>query len=237
MDTMRWLHEEGLIRLAAVGDRLHDPISAYTIAIADGTVTAHPASGNGLGANPITMAADDLPPPAGTRKRLLIAGITSNESMLIINLAATHTISIIGENERAVARSWILQLLLDPDCTVTTNNEALTVPTEPRCRLAFIPGAGTAVFTADDRRPPPTTVTLGSTETLPDRLEISTGGSGGMYMSARYWPLRTIHRIRDQSWTALSAKITSESPLSTPATHSPNLDRATSAHTVGSSRD
>lgn len=209
-DTIRWLHDEGLVRLAGVADRTAHPVVAYTIDIADGTVNAHPASGSGLGSDVTTMAADDLPLPTGTRRRLVIVGVTTSDAMLIIDLAAVQTLSLEGEHPQAVARSWILQLLLNPEITLTTNNSAIAIDATNRCRVAFIPGAATPRFTVDDQRPPPTTIALGTADDPPNRLDIAADGSGAMYLGARYWALRAIHQVHEDSWAALIADFARE---------------------------
>lgn len=206
-DTMRWLHEEGLVRLAGVAARLSQPVAAYTIDINDGTVTVHPTTGVGSGSDVMTLPADDLPFPIGTRRRLVIVGVTPAEAMLVVDLASAHTLSLTGTRAQAVVRSWILQLLLNTEVTLTTNSPALAVAVDTRCRVAFIPGAPAVTLAIDDHRPPPTTLSIGVDDDLPDRIEAAADGTGAVYLGARYWPLRLVHHINDDTWADVSRQL------------------------------
>ncbi|MBL1079758.1 hypothetical protein JK358_35690 [Nocardia sp. 2] len=221
-DTMRWLHDEGLVRLAGVASRRTLPIAAYTVDITDGTVTVHPTTGAGPESEVLTMPADDLPFPIGTRQRLVIAGVTASEAMLVVNLAATHRMLLTGDHAQAVARSWVLQLLLNSEVTLTTNSPDLAIDTESRCRIAFIPGAPSTTLTVDDHRAPTTSLTLGGDDDLPDRLETASDGSGALYLGARYWPLRVVHHLRDTAWTAINNQLNHPPEDTTPVVDAPN---------------
>jgi hypothetical protein len=206
-DAVRWLHEEGLVRLASVGGRIPDPIVAYTIDIATGAVSAHPATGVGLGSDVVTLSADDLPGPIGTPKRHLVVGITTTDAVLVVDLAVADRMSINGDRPETVARSWVMQLLLNEEITITTNSADLAIAESPRCRHGFIPGAGATIVTIDDKRPPVTTVTLNSSDDGPDHLDIAADGTGEMYLGARFWQLRSIMQVEDGAWEALADRL------------------------------
>lgn len=206
-DTVRWLHDEGLVRLAGVAEGMPETIVAYTIDVATGTVTAHPATGGGVGADAVSLAADDLPYPVGTAKRLVIAGVTTTDSVLVIDLAATLTIAINADHPEQAARSWVMQLLLNPEITITTNSADVAIGTSARLRQSFIPGGGATLVNVDDTRPPVTAVTLNATTDGPDHLDVAADGTGEMYLGARFWQLRQVMRIEDASWSALAARL------------------------------
>ncbi|MEV6255656.1 hypothetical protein ACIHAX_11810 [Nocardia sp. NPDC051929] len=210
-DTVRWLHDEGLVRLAGVADGISETIVAYTIDIATGTVSAHPATGGAVGADVVSLAADDLPYPAGTARRLVIAGVTNTDSVLVVDLAATLTIAINADHPEQAARSWVLQLLLNPEVTITTNSADVAIGTSARLRQSFIPGGGATLINVDDTRPPLTAVTLNATTDGPDHLDVATDGTGEMYLGARFWQLRQVMRIEDSAWSALAARLESVS--------------------------
>ncbi|MGA4792310.1 hypothetical protein [Nocardia sp. AB354] len=199
-DTVRWLHEEGLVRLAGVGERSLHPIAAFTIDVATGMVGAHPASG--ASSDVSTFAADDLPHPVGSPKRLVIVGVTTSESMLVVDLAAALTISINADQPEAAARSWVLQLLLNPEITISTNSAEVAIGNSPRCRRSFIPGGGATIINIDDMNPPLTTVTLNGAEG-PDHLDVETDGTGEMYLGSRFWSLRQVMTVGDAAWSEL----------------------------------
>lgn len=227
-DAIRWLHEEGLSRLAGVGDRSAHPIAAFTVDIATGTVGAHPTSGSGSDVS--TFAADDLPHPAGTPKRLVVVGITAAEAMLVVDLAAALTISINADQPEAAARSWVLQLLLNPEITISTNSAAVAIGDSPRCRRSFIPGSAATIVNIDDMNPPLTTVTLDAATDGPDHLDIEADGTGEMYLGSRFWSLRQVLTVGDSAWSALVDQMsqTSESEAASPGSANPRPRPATS---------
>ncbi|MFD0364590.1 hypothetical protein ACFQZZ_24375 [Nocardia sp. GCM10030253] len=215
-DTVRWLQEEGLMRLAGVADRASETIAAYTIEVATGTVNAHPATGSGGGGADVTsFAADDLPHPIGTAKRLVIVGVTTSHALLVVDLAATLTIAINADRPAEAARSWAIQLMLNPEITITTNSADVAIGTSPRLRQSFIPGGGATVLNVDDTRPPLTSVTLNATSDGTDYLDVGGDGTGEMYLGASFWPLRHVMTIKDDAWSALAAQL--EDPANDPA--------------------
>ena len=209
-DAVRWLHEEGLVRLVGIGGRIPDPIVAYTINIATGAVSAHPLTGVGLGSDVMTVSADDLPRPVGTSKRLLVAGVTTTAAVLVLDLAVADRISINGDHTEAAARAWVMQLLLNPEITITTNSGELAIADSPRCRHGFIPGAGATIVTIDDKRPPVTTVSLNTSDDGPDHLEIAPDGTAEVYLGARFWQLRQIVQVQDGAWNALADRLATQ---------------------------
>ncbi|WP_063821161.1 hypothetical protein [Nocardia araoensis] len=208
-DTVRWLHDEGLVRLAGVADGISDIIVAYTIDVATGTVSAHPATGGGVGADVVSLAADDLPYPTGTARRLVVAGVTTTDAVLVIDLAATLTIAINADHPEQTARSWVLQLLLNPEVTVTTNSADVAIGSSARLRQSFIPGGGATLVNVDDTRPPVTAVTLNPATEGPDHLDVAPDGTGELYLGARFWQMRQVMRIEDAAWAALAARLES----------------------------
>ncbi|WP_043601626.1 hypothetical protein [Nocardia otitidiscaviarum] len=206
-ETLRWLYEEGLQRLAGVGARQSNPIAAYTVAVATGTVTVHPATGAEGGSDAITLSAEDLPHPADSSRRLVVVGITSAEAALIVDLESTLGMAINADRPECVARSWAMQLMLNPEITLTTNSAATAIGGSERYRHTFIPGGGATLINIDDARPPITTVTLNPTTESPDHLDVEADGSGECYLGTRFWRLRKVMTIDDTTWSALSATL------------------------------
>lgn len=219
-DTVRWLHDDGLKRLAAVGGRVAHPIAAYTVDVATGAVTAHPATGEGRGSDAMTLAADDLPLADGTPGRLVVVGVTPAEAVLAIDLATTLAIAINGRDPDAPARSWVMQLLLNADLTLTTNGAATAIGASGRYRYRFTPGVTATTLTVDDRRTPITTISLNPEASGPDHLDLTEDG-GELYLGARFWKLRQVLGIDDATWSAL------EDTLDAPPTMDQQADGAT----------
>ncbi|MFE3081483.1 hypothetical protein [Nocardia tengchongensis] len=205
-DTVHWLHDEGLARLAAVGGAAASPLAAYTVEIATGTVTAFPAAVTGPGTDVLTLPADDLPNPAGTPGRLVVVGVTATESVLVLDLAALPELNINAEHPEHTARAWLVQLLLTPGITITTNSVELEVPGSDRCRFTFIPG-GDTLLTVDDRQPPATTITLNAATEGTGQLDVAPDGAAELYLGTRFWQLQNALSLNDGTWTALIAQL------------------------------
>ncbi|MEV6280185.1 hypothetical protein [Nocardia sp. NPDC051832] len=203
-ETVRWLHEEGLARLAGIAQRMPNPLCAYTIDVATGSVTGHPVTGVGLGSDVLTLTADDLPYPVGTSKRLVVVGVTLTESILVVDLAVAQNISVNAFDPVRIIRSWVAQLLLNREVALTTNSADFAVPAGDRCVHAFLPGTGGTVINVDDRHPPITTIALNSNSDGPDHLDVDADGVGEMYLGARYWALRTVFGVNEPVWAALT---------------------------------
>lgn len=203
-DAIGWLHEEGLTRLAALGSGSPNPAVAFSVDVSTGIVTKFPAANGGIGADSSTVAADDLPAPLDSSNRLVVVGITSSDQILVVDLAGSLVIGINGDRPEAAARSWVMQLLLNPDITVTTNSADVAIGSSPRCRKSFIPGGGGSIVSVDDGNPPVTTVSMNSDVEGSDYLDLLGDGTGEMYLGARVWPLRLVMTIGDAAWSALS---------------------------------
>ncbi|WP_280438487.1 hypothetical protein [Nocardia carnea] len=203
-DAIGWLHEEGLARLAALGGDSGHPTVAFAVDVATGIITKYPAANGGIGADSSTVGADDLPGPLETARRLVIVGITSNEQLLVVDLAGSLMIGINGDRPELAARSWVCQLLLNPEVTITTNSSEVALGGGSRCRKSFIPGGGGSIVSVDDGRPPVTTVSMNSEVEGADYLELLGDGTGEMYLGARVWQLRMVLTIADAPWSVLS---------------------------------
>jgi hypothetical protein len=204
-DTIRWLHSDGLKRLTGIGGRLPQPVAAYTVDVATGTVTAHPVSGVGLGSEALTVAAEELPFPAATPGRLVIVGVTSAESVLVLDLTTVLEMAILADNAEQVARSWVLQLLLNPELSLTTNSIETAIGDSDRYRCRFTPGVSATILTIDDRRNPLTTIRLNPSSDDPDHLDVAPDNTGELYLGARFWRLRHVMTVGESAWSALGA--------------------------------
>ncbi|MFE4455807.1 hypothetical protein ACFROC_00485 [Nocardia tengchongensis] len=205
-DTVRWLHDEGLARLAGVGADAPGPIVAYTVEVATGMVTVFPAEVIGPGTDVVSVPADDLPAATGTPKRLVVVGVTVTDAVLVLDLAAVRSLGVFATRPEFVIRAWIMQLLLDPDLIITTNSDALAVEAGTRLRHTFIPGGGTLV-TIDDKQPPVTTITLNPATEGPERLEVAADRSAELYLGTRFWQLHRVLGIDELTWADLVARL------------------------------
>ncbi|WP_040834068.1 hypothetical protein [Nocardia brevicatena] len=203
-DAVCWLHEEGLNRLAALGES-SGPVVAYTVEVTTGLITVYPSTNKGIGVEATSLAADDLPAPAEHSNRLVVVGITHNDALLVVDLAGSLMVAVNGDRPELVARSWATQLLLNPDITLTTNSAEIAIGTSPRCKKSFIPGGGGSIISVDDGKPPVTTIAMNSPMDSTDYLEISPGGLGEMYLGPRFWQLSHVMTIADGPWEKLAS--------------------------------
>lgn len=212
-DTVRWLHAEGLSRLVGIGERALHPIVAYTIDIATGAISAHPDTGAAMGTEVMTLAADDLPRSVGTPKRLLVVGVTTADSVLVVDLGHFRRIGLTADNPVAPARAWAMQLVLNPDITLTTNSADLAISGSARCTQSFIPGSGAMVINVDDKNPPVTTISLNPGTDEIDHLDVAADGTAELYLGARFWRLRQVMSIDDDAWQILAAVLCPDSAV------------------------
>jgi hypothetical protein len=201
-DTVRWLHDSGLCRLAAFAEAAPELVIAYAVATSDGTIAAYP-----MLAGPVsTMRADELPAEASAPGRLVVVGIVG-DTVLVVDLSAVLAIAIHADDPMPVLRSWMAQLLLNPSVTLTTNSAAADAVDTPRYRQMFIPGRGPTILTVDDGRPPVTTVTLNPSADSTDRLDVTANGGGELRLGNRSWSLRQLMTIDKAAWSSLATRI------------------------------
>lgn len=199
--TIRWLHDDGLRRLAAFAERSNGACVAYTVACADGAIVGYPAVGSSV----VETSADELPELQDSPGRLVVVGVLIGEMVLVVDFSALVGIGIVADNAPSVVRSWAAQLLLNPDIMLATNDRA-DMGITPRYRYTFIPGGGATRVTVDDGNPPVTTITLNPETMVQDRLEVAARG-GTMCIGARTWRLRHVMAIDEAAWASLAASV------------------------------
>lgn len=224
-DTMRWLHDDGLRRLSGYADSSPQRFSAFTVACADGSIKAFPASG----ADPISTAADTLPNAADTPGRLVIIGVAEQDSVLVVDMAATLSLAINADDPEALVRAWVAQLLLNPDITINTNDSSADVGLSPRYRHTFIPGGESTMLTINDGLPPVTTVTCNPTSEIDDCLDVTPEGFALLRIGDHAWTLRQVVTLARPAWEQLAtillddepseASDSTDSPLAEPDSH------------------
>lgn len=199
-DAVRWLHDDGLRRLAGLGNELPDTAAAYTVRVSNGDITSYPVNGGGG----VTLGAEDLPTPAETSGRLIVVGVIASGALLVIDLAAALTISVNGAEPDGVLRAWAAQLLLNHHITLTTNSTGLGIGS-PRFRHVFIPGSAVTILTIDDGYPPVTTVCVNPSDEGHDRLDLTGDNTGRLSFGSRFWLLWRTMSIGTAAWNELLA--------------------------------
>lgn len=202
-DTVRWLHDDGLLRLAAYAE-LGDYV-AFTVAATDGAIVAYPFDQ----ATTHATTAPQLPDPAFTSKRLVVVGVATGNRVVVANLAQTPALGIQADQAESVMRSWSAQLLLNPDVAITSNSDA-DLGYGPRYRKVFIPGGAGTVVSVDDGTRIATTIVLNPAGDPDDRLETTLAGVSRLRLGGHGWTLRQTMAIPDTAWAALRAAVTAE---------------------------
>ncbi|NKY59818.1 hypothetical protein [Nocardia flavorosea] len=202
VDAVSWLQEEGLARLAALGEAT-GPAAAFTVDVNSGLVIMFPATNK----DSSSCGADELPAPIETTGRLVTVGVTTSAALLVVDLSGSLMIAVNGDRPELATRFWALQLLLNPDITLTTNSGEVAIGSSSRCKKSFIPGGGGAIISVDDGRPPVTTVSMNSAMDGADYLELAPDGSGEMYLGPRFWQLDHVLTIADEPWSALASAL------------------------------
>lgn len=233
-DVVRWMHGNGFKRLAGVAARLPHPVAAFTVEVATGTVTVFPAATVGPGSEPATLAPKELPDPNTPPGRLVVVGVTEDSSLLAIDLATVAALAINGEKPEDAARSWVLQLLLNPMLALTTNSSLTAIGDSDRYRQRFTPNIDTNLITVDDGRTSITTIGLNPPGDEPNHLDVSRDHSGELFIGARYWRLTHVLNIGDDDWAELSEVLAAEGQAAQSASPARSAPPTGSAPPVGS---
>jgi hypothetical protein len=220
-DVVRWMHGNGFKRLAGVSSRLSLPVAAFAVEVADGTVTVFPAPAAGPGSEPLTMSPQELPDPTAPPGRLVVVGVTEDGAVLAVDLATVTVLAINGEKPEDAARSWVMQLLLNPMLALTTNSSVTAIGNSDRYRQRFTPNIDTNLITVDDGRNSITTIGLNPPGDEPNHLDITRDYTGELFIGARYWRLSHVLNIDDSDWAELTELLTSQAAAAEPDQPSP----------------
>lgn len=197
------------------------PVGAVAATIDASTITAYPVD---PGTEP--QGGQWAPAPQGWAHPLhsqllprstsafhhVVAGITSRNEVLVVNLAAADYLGIEGGNPVLIMRSWLMQTLSKtPTAAVTVTDAALALPGAER--LTLIEGL--------DAAPPDTTLILTTHHTsapVPGQAHPTTVSSqaagaanvvlcneavAGIYLANRYWPIWRRMEVADEQWEHL----------------------------------
>lgn len=199
------------------------PLGAIAATIDAATITAYPvdpsATPQGQGWTPAEQGwahplHSQLLPRSTSAHHHVVAGITSRNEVLVVNLAAAGYLGIESVNPMPILRSWLIQTLSKtPAAVVAVTDAALAIAGAERLRLIEDPTAA----------PPDVSLllTTGHTSTAagdpPHPILVSAQGAGaanvvlcneavaGVYLANRYWPLWRRIEIGDPQWEHLKA--------------------------------
>lgn len=177
-----------------------------------------------------------LLPPSTTADHHVVAGVTSRNELLIVNLAAVRYLGVEGADPIPMMRSWLMQLLSKtPSAQVAVTDPALVIADAPRL-----------TYTDPAAEPPPDTTVLlttdhvsGSDQSAPIVVSAQAAGAvnvtlldgvvSSMYLANRYWPIWRRMELHEAQWTAL--RRTLESAPEPEHTEPPGADALNSTAT------
>ncbi|RDH75418.1 hypothetical protein DVS77_27355 [Mycolicibacterium moriokaense] len=147
----------------------------------------------------------------------VVAGITSRNEVLVINLAAAAYVGIEGGNPALIMRSWLMQALSKtPAAVVAVTDPALTLPGAERLHLVDNPQLipeGTSLLLSTEHTSAPTPgqphpIIVSSQAVDAANVVLCSEAVAGIYMANRYWPIWRRMEVADQQWQHLKGVLT-----------------------------
>ena len=147
----------------------------------------------------------------------VVAGITSRNEVLVINLAAAAYIGIEGGNPTLIMRSWLMQALSKtPAAVVAVTDPALALPGAERLHLVDDPQLipeGTSLLLSTEHTSAPTPgephpIIVSSQAVGAANVVLCSEAVAGIYLANRYWPIWRRMEVADQQWQHLKGVLT-----------------------------
>lgn len=153
----------------------------------------------------------------------VVAGITSRNEVLVINLAAAAYIGIEGGNPTLIMRSWLMQALSKtPAAVVAVTDPVLALPGAERLHLVDDPQLipeGTSLLLSTEHTSAPTPgeshpIIVSSQAVDAANVVLCSEAVAGIYLANRYWPIWRRMEVADPQWQHLKDVLT---PTAAPA--------------------
>lgn len=147
----------------------------------------------------------------------VVAGITSRNEVLVINLAAAAYIGIEGGNPTLIMRSWLMQALSKtPAAVVAVTDPVLALPGAERLHLVDDPQLipeGTSLLLSTEHTSAPTPgephpIIVSSQAVDAANVVLCSEAVAGIYLANRYWPIWRRMEVADQQWQHLKGVLT-----------------------------
>lgn len=201
-----------------------EPVAAATVDPA--TITAYPVN---PAASPIgdhwTRAAagwahplhSALLPRSTSAAHHVLAGVTSRNELLVINLAAAGYLGIEGADPIPMLRSWLMQVLAStPEAHIAVDDPDLAITGAPRITLipgpAATPADATALFATGHTSGPAAAITVSGQAAGATNVVLCSGPAAGIYLAGRYWPMWRRMELSEAQWAPLAATLTPATP-------------------------
>ncbi|GAB7065954.1 hypothetical protein H7J06_03520 [Mycobacterium hodleri] len=147
----------------------------------------------------------------------VVAGITSRNEVLVINLAAVGYLGIEGGNPTLIMRSWLMQALSKtPAAVVAVTDAALAVPGAERLHLVddplLLPEGTSLLLSTEHTNAPgpgkPHPILVSSQAVDAANVVLCNEAVAGIYLANRYWPIWRRMEVADQQWQHLKNVLT-----------------------------
>lgn len=176
----------------------------------------------------------------------VVAGITSRNEVLVVNLAAAGYLGIEGGNAVLMMRSWLMQTLSkSPEAVLAVTDSALAIAGAQRLLLVenaeAAPPAVSLILTTGHTSAPagdrPHPILVSSQAAGAANVILCNESVAGIYLANRYWPIWRRMELGDQRWEHLKGVLTptvappAAAPAA-PADHLDHLEHAAAATTT-----
>lgn len=214
------------------------PLGAIAATIDASTITAYPTdpAAQPQGHDEWTPAAQgwshplhsQLLPRSTSAHHHVVAGITSRNEVLVVNLAAAGYLGIEGGNAVLMMRSWLMQTLSkSPEAVLAVTDSALAIAGAERLLLVesadAAPPAVSLILTTGHTSAPaadrPHPILVSSQAAGAANVVLCNESVAGIYLANRYWPIWRRMEVADQQWEHLKDVLTPTAGAGAPAEH------------------
>jgi hypothetical protein len=178
-----------------------------------------------------------LLPLSNSAEHYVLAGVTSRNELLLVNLAAAGYLGIEGGDPAPMMRSWLIQVLSKtPTAAVAVTDPALAIPDAPRLthvdRLEDAQPDTTILFTTQHTSGPDSLapIVVSSQAAAAANVVLCDGAVASIYLGNRYWPIWRRMELPEPQWTSIKATIVPQHAASAGSTaYAASVGAATSA--------
>ncbi|WP_342314697.1 hypothetical protein LIX17_25990 (plasmid) [Mycobacterium avium subsp. hominissuis] len=155
----------------------------------------------------------------------VVAGITSRNEVLVVNLAAAGYLGIEGGNAVLMMRSWLMQTLSKtPEALLAVTDPALAIAGAERLLLIDNPAAAppqvSLILTTSHTSAPANgqdhPILVSSQAAGAANVVLCNEAVAGIYLANRYWPIWRRMEVADPQWAQLK-EVLAPAPAAGPA--------------------
>jgi hypothetical protein len=185
-------------------------ITAYPVDPAAAPVGGHWARTPNAWAHPLHST---LLPRSTSAAHYVLAGVTSRNELLLINLAAAGYLGVEGADPIPLMRSWLMQVLsTTPEASDAVDDPDLVIPGTPRLTLvagpAAAPPSATVLFASGHTSGPAAPITVSGQAAGAANVVLCSGAAAGIYIANRYWPMWRRMELSEKQWAPLASTLT-----------------------------